>query len=289
MPASWTPRKPRLRAAQLLVKWLILAPSFLAAAAIVPGVSIPGFGGALVVAAVAGALNALLPPLVAALRLPLTLVADFLLILAVDALVLVIASELDAESIEVSSFWWAIPTALVATAFAVALEVLFGVNDNDEYALRVIQRIARRSGERVETEVPGIVYLEIDGLAHPVLKRAMRDGNVPNMARWAMTGTHVLSEWETDLSSQTGASQAGILLGSNEDIPAFRWVEKETATLMTCSAPADCAEIERRHGGGEGLLARGGASRGSSSPSAASRRRSAPTPATARSSPTATT
>jgi hypothetical protein len=59
-------------------------------------------------------------------------------------------------------------------------------------------------------------------------------------------------EWETDLSSQTGASQAGILLGSNDDIPAFRWVEKETATLMVCSAPADCEEIERRHKVAEG-------------------------------------
>ena len=50
------------------------------------------------------------------------------------------------------------------------------------------------------------------------------------MARWLADGTHRLAEWETDLSSQTGASQAGILLGSNEDIPAFRWVEKETGT-----------------------------------------------------------
>jgi hypothetical protein len=31
---------------------------------------------------------------------------------------------------------------------------------------------------------------------------------------------------------------------------------------MTCSAPRDCEEIERRHGGGSGLLADGGASRG---------------------------
>ena len=61
---------------------------------------------------------------------------------------------------------------------------------------------------------------------------------------------------------QEGASQAGILLGSNEDIPAFRWVEKETQTMMTCSAPADCAEIERRRGTGIGLLVDGGASRG---------------------------
>ena len=89
----------------------------------------------------------------------------------------------------------------------------------------------------------------------------MRDGNAPNMARWLVEGGYALTEWETDLSSQTGASQAGILLGSNEDIPAFRWVEKETATMMTCSAPPDCAEIERRHAG-SGLLRDGGASRG---------------------------
>jgi hypothetical protein len=105
------------------------------------------------------------------------------------------------------------------------------------------------------------VFLEIDGLAKPVLQRAMRDGNAPTMARWLADDSHRLLEWETDLSSQTGASQAGILLGSNEDIPAFRWVEKERGIMMTCSAPADCEEIERRHAG-DGLLRNGGASRG---------------------------
>jgi hypothetical protein len=89
----------------------------------------------------------------------------------------------------------------------------------------------------------------------------MRDGNAPTMARWLADGTHRLLEWETDLSSQTGASQAGILMGSNENIPAFRWVEKETGRIMACSAPDDCAEIERRHAG-SGLLRNGGASRG---------------------------
>jgi len=128
--------------------------------------------------------------------------------------------------------------------------------------VRIAQRIARRQGVIARTDVPGIVFLEIDGLALPVLRRAMRDGNAPNMARWLAEGTHRLAEWETDLSSQTGASQAGILLGSNEDIAAFRWVEKETATMMTCSAPPDCAEIERRRATGIGLLVDGGASRG---------------------------
>src|SRR5204862_5149506 len=111
------------------------------------------------------------------------------------------------------------------------------------------------------TDVPGIVYLEIDGLALPVLQRAMRDGNAPQMARWVAEGTHRLVPWETDLSSQTGASQAGILLGSNQDIPAFRWVEKESGRLMTCSAPDDCAQIEQAHADRGALLADGGPSR----------------------------
>ena len=106
------------------------------------------------------------------------------------------------------------------------------------------------------------MYLEIDGLALPVLRRAMRDGNAPNMARWIADGTHALAEWETDLSSQTGASQAGILLGSNDDIPAFRWVDKETGLLSACSAPDDCARIERERATGIGLLVDGGTSRG---------------------------
>ena len=125
----------------------------------------------------------------------------------------------------------------------------------------MIQRIARRSGERIESDEPGILFLEIDGLAQPVLQRAMRDGNAPTMARWLAEESYRFLEWEPDLSSQTGASQAGILLGSNEDIPAFRWVEKERGVLMTCSRPEDCTEIERRHAG-QGLLRDGGASRG---------------------------
>ena len=82
------------------------------------------------------------------------------------------------------------------------------------------------------------------------------------MYRWLSSGTHRLAEWETDLSSQTGASQAGILLGSNDDIPAFRWVEKESGKVVACSSPADCAEVERRHATGDGLLIDEGASRG---------------------------
>ena len=259
---TWQPDRPRFRPLRLLISWFFTATALWVAAAILPGVHVEGFWGAVVVAALVAALNAVLPPLVAALRLPFMLVLGFLLVLALDAFVLKLVSDVLETAFTVDSFWWALLAALVIAAVSVVLEVVFGTNDDDTYTLQVVQRIARRQGGAEHTDVPGIVFLEIDGLALPVLRRAVRDGNVPNMARWLAEHTHRLTEWEPDLSSQTGASQAGILLGSNEDIPAFRWVEKENGTLMTCSAPADCARIEQEHATGNGLLVNGGASRG---------------------------
>ncbi len=254
--------RPPLRPARLLLSLLVNAASVFLAAWLLPGLDVGGFWAALAAALIIAALNAVLAPLVSAVRLPYTVATSFLLILILDAALLRAADALTEGAIQVGGFGSALIAALVISAIAVVLEVVVGTNDDDAYTIRVIQRIARRSGERVETDVPGIVFLEIDGLARPVLQRAMRDGNAPNMARWLAEDTHRFIEWETDLSSQTGASQAGILLGSNEDIPAFRWVEKETATMMTCSAPPDCAELERRHATGRGLLVDGGASRG---------------------------
>jgi uncharacterized membrane protein YvlD (DUF360 family) len=256
---AWKPDRPSLRLFPLITSWLATGIALVVASWLLPGVDIENFWGALVVAAIVAALNAVIPPVLAALRLPLTLLLGFLLVLIADALILQLADAVTDGVFIVDNFGWALLAALVVAAVSLVFAVLLG--SDDWGSIRTAHRIARRQGIIASTDVPGIVYLEIDGLAAPVLRRAMRDGNAPHMARWARD-THRLVEWETDLSSQTGASQAGILLGSNEDISAFRWVEKETATLMTCSAPADCEEIERRRGTGIGLLVDGGASRG---------------------------
>ena len=190
------------------------------------------------------------------------LVLGFVSVLLLDAAALLIADDAFPDVIGVASFGDALLASLVMAAVSIVLEVLAGTNEDDDYTLRVVKDTARRQGGAAPTSTPGLLCLEIDGLALPVLRNAMRDGSAPNMARWIAEDGYHLAEWEPDLSSQTGASQAGILLGSNEDIPAFRWVEKETGTLMSCSAPDDCAEIERRHASGEGLLVDGGASRG---------------------------
>ena len=204
--------RPRLRPTRLLFSWVVGAAAVYIAAAILPRFQVGGFWAALVAALVIALLTAILPPLVAAIKLPYTVASTFLLVLVVDSLILRLADRLTDGAIVVEGFLAAFFAALVISAATTALDVMLGANDDDAYSLRVVHRIAKKSPDRIETDVPGILYLEIDGLSKPVLQRAMRDGNAPTMARWLAEGTHHLVEWETDLSSQTGASQAGILL-----------------------------------------------------------------------------
>ena len=114
---------------------------------------------------------------------------------------------------------------------------------------------------RRATDVPGVYFLEIDGLAHEVLRRAIRDGNAPEPRALAARRLAPADGWETDWSSQTGACQAGLLHGNNDDMPAFRWWEKDSGTRDRHQPPEDAAEIERRHSDGRGLLHEDGASR----------------------------
>jgi hypothetical protein len=142
-----------------------------------------------------------------------------------------------------------------------AVTSLLAIDDDDSWYRNVVRRRARRSVSAEETATPGLLLLEIDGLAHSVLTRAMRDGNAPALGGWLRRGSHRFARWETDWSSQTGACQAGILHGNNDDMPAFRWWEKERGRAIVTNHPRDAMELERRHSDGRGLLFSDGASR----------------------------
>ena len=142
-----------------------------------------------------------------------------------------------------------------------AVSAVFAVEDEGFWYRQVVGRYGRRTRAGRGIRLPGLLFLEIDGLAHDVLVRALRDGNAPTMARWMREGTHRLARWQTDWSSQTGACQAGLLHGDNSDMPAFRWWEKERGGAIVTNHPRDAEEIERRHSNGRGLLFADGASR----------------------------
>jgi hypothetical protein len=57
--------------------------------------------------------------------------------------------------VHVGSFGDALLAALVISAVSLVLQVILGVDDDDEYTLRVTRRIAKRQGAIAPTDVPG--------------------------------------------------------------------------------------------------------------------------------------
>jgi uncharacterized membrane protein YvlD (DUF360 family) len=252
---------PVLRPLRLVVSLLVLVVAVYVGMWIAPGVWLEGTAAALLVAVIVAALSALLPPALAAVPLPYTAVLGFVGVLVLDGVILWLAAQALPDDVHVDSIPAGMLAAVLIAAVAMPLGLVLGVDDQAA-AMVVLRRVARRQGVVESGDVPGIVFLEIDGLAAPVLRRAIAAGHVPHLQRWLDEEGYVLEEWEPDLSSQTGASQAGILLGSNDDVPAFRWVEKATGRVVACSDPKDCAMLEARLDRGRGLLTGGGTSRG---------------------------
>ena len=122
----------------------------------------------------------------------------------------------------------AIILAPLAMAFiTTVLSSLATIEDKGSY-YRSVFRDAKKKRKKEIKDYPGLIIFEIDGLAYDVLKEAIDKDLMPTV-KSMIENTHTLRKWETDLSSQTGASQAGILHGNNTDITAFRWIEKENS------------------------------------------------------------
>lgn len=165
----------------------------------------------------------------------------------------------------------AVVVAAVMSAVASAAGGALAVRDDDAYRRR-LYRLADRRRRRGEGQVgpasPGTVFIQLDGVGHDVLRSAAEKGLMPTVGGWlGLRGepSHRLTPWRTDWSSQTGASQLGILHGSNHDVPAFRWYEKDTGEVMVSNRPASAVELQRRaieRTGDGGLLTFDGASRG---------------------------
>ena len=150
---------------------------------------------------------------------------------------------------------------LAMAAVTTILSSLITINDDSSYYRSVLRDAEKKRKSNIK-DYPGVIIVEIDGLAYEVLCEAVERGEMPTIKKMIDSDKYNLRMWETDLSSQTGASQAGILHGNNEDIVAFRWIEKNNDNqMMQCSGITKVPELEQRISDGNGLLVDNGASR----------------------------
>ena len=151
--------------------------------------------------------------------------------------------------------FWQVPIVMaIATTF---ITNITNTNYYDSYIKNILKYALKRKS-KFNKMYPGVIMLEIDGLSINTLKKAIDNNHMPTLKKWIDEKTLSMKEWETDLSSQTGASQAGILHGNNKDIVAYRWVEKKNNNnIMVSGKLAHSPKIEKRISNGKGLLVNG--------------------------------
>ena len=251
---------------RFLIVWLVDGVSLLGTAAVLPAVTfsapttgqmvLAAFGAAFVL----GVVNVLIRPLILLLARPLGFVAVFVVGFFVNGVALLITA-------------WLLPTFAIDTLFSAILGALFfaaintvltnvlDIEQEGSFYQAMVERQARQNMFELEEGAltRGLVMLEIDGLSYHHLHAALKNGRMPAMARLMRERGYTLSRFDCGLPSQTSACQAGILYGDNDDIPAYRWLDKEQGRLYV--SRDDAAEINARFSNGHGLV-RGGTSIG---------------------------
>ncbi|MFD9536213.1 phage holin family protein [Streptomyces sp. NPDC060010] len=265
---------------RVILVWAVSTLTMLALAGILPDFRLQSDDGdsvtriALTAAWGAGAfglLSALVWPLLvrALLLVPALLLG--LLVFFLNGSLLLIALNLIPDGRGEVAPETAVVVAAVMSAVASATSTALAVRDDDAYRRRLHRLADRRRRRQLRSGAPGagesppgLVFLQLDGVGYEVLRRAAGSEAMPTVGDW-LERSHRVMSWRTDWSSQTGASQLGILHGSNFDVPAFRWYEKDTGEIVVCNRPTSAAELQRRaieRTGDGGLLTLDGASRG---------------------------
>ncbi len=105
----------------LLIKLLVNGLAVLITSYLLPGVTVSGMLGAVIVAAVLALLDAILKPIMIVLTLPVTVLSLGLFLLVINALVILLASRL-VPGFRVDGFWWALLFSIILAIVSSLLE-----------------------------------------------------------------------------------------------------------------------------------------------------------------------
>jgi uncharacterized membrane protein YvlD (DUF360 family) len=242
---------------RLLVSWLLSALALGVAVVLLDQLHANSFWDVLWASAVTAVVGLLIRPVIVLVSAYVGWIAVVLAGLLGQALVTYVALEISPGI--TTTVGAAIVASWIVAATGTAVAWLTTSGTDDAFALS-LERGRRKVATVDDPDVDGIVFVQLDGLPFPVLRWAIAAGSVPTMRRWVSSGDHVLREWTPQLPCTTPASQLGILHGTVDRVPAFRWYDRELGRLLVANRPADAAIIEERASNGRGLLADGGVS-----------------------------
>ncbi len=77
--------------------------------------------------------------------------------------------------------WDGILLTLILTVINAILGAVFSLDEDSSFDRNVTEKIVQKRGNPTKTDVPGILYLEIDGLSRVRFEDALRDADVEEM------------------------------------------------------------------------------------------------------------
>jgi uncharacterized membrane protein YvlD (DUF360 family) len=248
---------------RFLVVWFIDTASLMIVAWILPGINFHLSAGkpelviALATAFMLGLVNLVIRPIILLVAGWISWMLVFLVGFFINALALMLTSKL-MPGFEVSGFWVAFLGGLILSLINMILMALLDVDDSQSFYINLaLKQAARQKVVDEGEDRRGILMLEIDGLSYYHIQKAIQDGWMPTVKKLIDRYGFKISHVDCGLPSTTPACQAGIMHGNNENIPAFRWVDKKSGRLLEGGVAA--AEVEPIISDGNGLM-RGGAS-----------------------------
>ena len=225
---------------------------------ILPGIAFDGWLPVVLVALVMAVAGLVVRPVLVAVATPLGWLGALVLALLGQAALAYVALAV-VPGVRVDSFWAAFWATWIVAAFTTLASWFLTAGTNDAVFVDLVRR-ARRAKPVGDPDVTGILFVQLDGVPFPVLQWGVMGGTLPTLSRWIRGGSHEFAEWTPTLPATTPASQMGILHGTTDGIPAFRWVDRGTGRVFVANKPADAVDIEALHSDGNGLLADGGVS-----------------------------
>jgi putative membrane protein len=100
----------------MIVRFLLNGLAVLAAAYLLDGVDVDGYGTALIVALVIAIANVIVKPILIVLTIPITIITLGLFLLAINAIIVLMVDYL-VDDFYVRNFWWALLFSLIMSIF----------------------------------------------------------------------------------------------------------------------------------------------------------------------------
>ena len=172
---------PRALVKRLLITLVVSAIAFMATAWLLPSITVDRILDGVIVVILMALLNAVIRPVVLAFVAPRSLILTGIAVLLLQVLIFFGAANL-VPGVHVASFLTALIGSFIYAAINTALTAILGVDTGDSfYGLLIQNLLIKRAGPK--TDQPGLVIIQIDGLAYPILAGRIRAGSVNTHGR----------------------------------------------------------------------------------------------------------